>query len=70
MNIVADRPTEGQFIAVWTFNDLIWSDTFKWEGSILLRFEETEANEDDSFWLDDSENFPYENQTEVVYITK
>ena len=29
-SIVRDMPTSGQFVRIWSFNDKIWSDTFRW----------------------------------------
>jgi len=29
MKLTTTPPTSGQFIAVWEYNDLIWSDTFR-----------------------------------------
>lgn len=38
MILVKEMPTTGQFVAVWTGENGIWSDTYKWEGSTLYEW--------------------------------
>ena len=36
MKIVDEMPTDGQFIKVWKYNDVLWCDTLTWDGDILF----------------------------------
>lgn len=37
MKQVNEMPTEGQFVAMWEYNNKIWSDTFRWvDGSLKI----------------------------------
>lgn len=36
MKIVDEMPTEGQFIKVWKYDDVLWCDTLTWDGDILF----------------------------------
>ena len=36
MKIVDEMPTEGQFIKVWKYGDVLWCDTLTWDGDILF----------------------------------
>jgi hypothetical protein len=35
MREVDARPNTGQFVAMWTYNDLPWCDTYKFVGDVL-----------------------------------
>lgn len=49
MKIVDEMPTEGQFIKVWKYNDMLWSWTLKWEdGTLFLYVDSTE--DQDGHW--------------------
>ncbi len=45
MREVSKMPTEGQFVIIWEYNGLPWSDTVKWEDGGLLIYD----HEDDDF---------------------
>ncbi len=36
-----EMPTNGQFVAMLEFNDLLWSYTLKWENKNLFQFDES-----------------------------
>lgn len=40
-----EMPEEGQFVAVWSYQDVVWSDTFRWIDGELTQYKE----EDDDF---------------------
>lgn len=35
------KPESGQFVAVWIYNDQIWSGTFRWIYGILYEWEDS-----------------------------
>lgn len=37
MKIVDEMPTEGQFIKVWKYNDMLWSYTLVWCNEVLYK---------------------------------
>ena len=37
MKIVGEMPTEGQFIKVWKYNDMLWSYTLVWVNEQLYK---------------------------------
>lgn len=40
MKMQSTMPTEGQFVAVWEHNNVLWSATYKWnEDGELLEFD-------------------------------
>lgn len=41
-------PTEGQFIAIWEYDNKIWSGTFKWIGEKLFEYQEYFKHDEDS----------------------
>jgi len=47
MREVKNRPTSGQFVAVWQYNDKIWSDTYCYRKNELCMWNETK----DDFFL-------------------
>jgi len=49
MKIVDEMPTEGQFIKVWKFNDMLWSWTLKWEDGVLFLYVDS-TEDQDSHW--------------------
>lgn len=59
MKLLKTQPTEGQFIAIWKYNDHLWSATLRWEGDTLLYY-----NEDGEEYENDSAIWPeWHNQT-------
>lgn len=42
MKTVKGMPKSGQFIGVWCYNGVIWSDTFKWENGVLKEYNDHE----------------------------
>jgi hypothetical protein len=42
MKKVKGMPKSGQFIGVWCYNGVIWSDTYKWEGRFLKEYNNQE----------------------------
>lgn len=36
MNIVTTMPTSGQFVAVWEYAGVLWSETYRVEGTRLF----------------------------------
>lgn len=45
MNILAEMPTEGQFVMLHDFAGNMWSQTYKWEDDVLHLY----LNESDTF---------------------
>ena len=43
MKIVDKMPTEGQFIKVWKYNDMLWCDTLMWDGDTLFVYVDEES---------------------------
>lgn len=48
MKQVDKMPTSGQFVAVWEFNDRVWSCTYKWDddGRLSQYYEDLESGGD------------------------
>lgn len=38
MILVKEMPTSGQFVAVWTDENGIWSDSYMWENGNLMEY--------------------------------
>ncbi len=55
MKTLDSMPTTGQFVAVYEYNNEVWSSTYKWEDGKLLTYNE----KPDEFFLDLKENIPY-----------
>lgn len=46
MKMQSTMPTEGQFVAVWEYNDVLWSAVYKWDGDVLLSYCLDQGSED------------------------
>lgn len=57
MKFQTEQPTRGQFVAVWTYDDKVWSDTYAWIGGKL------------HIYCDVSDEFKRETKTFVDDIT-
>lgn len=54
MKLVTTQPTSGQFVAVWEYNGVLWSDTYMWEDGKLYQYApDCEGSEDE--WLEVSD---------------
>lgn len=38
MKEVNEMPTEGQFVAVYTYNGNVWSGTYAWDADIITEY--------------------------------
>lgn len=46
MILVKEMPTSGQFVAVWEYYDVLYSNSYMWEEGNLVEY-----NEDIDHWL-------------------
>ena len=44
MILVSEMPKSGQFVAVWTNESGIWSDSYIWEDGKVLKYNEVDDN--------------------------
>lgn len=42
MKEVKDYPKEGQFVAIWEYDNKIWAEEFKWKNGVLRTYNEKE----------------------------
>lgn len=57
-------PTTGEFLAIWTFNDKVWSDKFKWDDGELMYY-----NAEEDFYSKESNGFPSQELENIIYVT-
>lgn len=46
MILVKEMPTSGQFVAVWEYGDVLYSNSYMWEDDYLVEY-----NEEQDQWL-------------------
>jgi len=57
MKQVDEMPTSGQFVAVWQYNKLPWSNVFEWDyGGDLYIYNETA---DEAYIVEDLQSLKY-----------
>ena len=65
MKIVDKMPKEGQFVAVWKYNGVTWSDTYRWvDGELRCWFisgigDPTTLGECDTGFFEQEYNFHF-----------
>lgn len=52
MILVKEMPTSGQFVAVWTDENGIWSDSYMWENGNLMEYISDQDVWDVAHWVD------------------
>ena len=52
MKQISNAPLEGQFVAVWVYNNQVWSDVYRWDGVDLWVYTDTTDDFDKLTYLD------------------
>lgn len=66
MKQLKEMPEEGQFTAHWTYDNTIWSGTFKWEDDVLHEY--SDYSED--YWMKTEPYFAQVDFSDVTYFVK
>ena len=65
MKVTSEMPKEGQFVAVWGYNDKLWSDTHRWNSN--GRLERFHGGED---WHESPFDADFYDSVQAQYIIK
>lgn len=63
MKVTNEMPKEGQFVAVWMYDDRVWSGVHQWIDGELMRYDVDD-------WLNASCDIDFYNSAGTKYITE
>ena len=60
MKILDEMPLDGQFVMLWTYEGLLWSDIFRYVNGVLMKyFDEIDDFEKVNYLFDNYQNIKY-----------